>query len=393
MDDLTLTLAMELIGRPSITPDDAGCQDILVARLAKIGFHIERLRFGNVDNLWARYGDAEPLLVFAGHTDVVPPGPLEQWQSPPFSPEIREGYLYGRGAADMKSSLAAMITACEQFLTDHPQPYGSVAFLITSDEEGPAINGTVKVIQWLKDRGEQITWCLVGEPSSTTQLGDTIKNGRRGSLNGRLLLHGMQGHVAYPHLAQNPIHAIGAILTVLGDEVWDRGHASFPPTSFQISNLRSGTGAVNVIPGDLEMRFNFRFSPAVTVEQLQNRTRLMIDTALLNEEVKTGQVFQYQLEWSLSGPPFFTPPGDLVTATVAVIRAETGLEPELSTSGGTSDGRFIAPTGAQVIELGPLNATIHQVNERIAVADLAKLSRIYQSVLERLLGGSNHTRS
>lgn len=384
--DTTLALALELIRRPSITPDDAGCQEVLIARLATLGFRIERLRFGEVDNLWARYGDAEPLFAFAGHTDVVPPGPLEQWQSPPFAPEIRDGWLYGRGAADMKGSLAAMITACERFLAIHPQPCGSLALLITSDEEGAAADGTIKVVEWLEARGEKILWCLVGEPSSTDQLGDVIKNGRRGSLNGRLRLRGMQGHIAYPHLAQNPIHAIGAILMVLSDEIWDQGHAFFPPTSFQISNLRSGTGALNVIPGDLEMQFNFRFSPAVTVEQLQERTRLIIDTALLNEEVKTGQVFQYELEWSLSGPPFFTPPGDLVAATVAAIRAETGLEPELSTSGGTSDGRFIAPTGAQLIELGPLNATIHQINERVAVADLDRLSRIYQGILERLLG-------
>ncbi|MCC8988035.1 MAG: succinyl-diaminopimelate desuccinylase, partial [Candidatus Contendobacter sp.] len=274
----------------------------------------------------------------------------------------------------------------ERFLAIHPQPRGSLALLLTSDEEGAAADGTIKVVEWLEARSEKIRWCLIGEPSSTAQLGDAIKNGRRGSLNGRLRLRGIQGHIAYPHLAQNPIHAIGAILMVLSDEIWDQGHAFFPPTSFQISNLRSGTGAVNVIPGNLEMQFNFRFSPAVTVEQLQERTRLIIDTALLNEEVKTGQVFQYDLEWSLSGPPFFTPPGDLVAATVAVIRAETGLEPELSTSGGTSDGRFIAPTGAQVIELGPLNATIHQINERVAAADLDRLSRIYQGILERLLG-------
>ncbi len=384
--DATLALALELIARPSITPDDAGCQEALIARLATLGFRVERLRFGEVDNLWARYGDAEPLFAFAGHTDVVPPGPLEQWRSPPFAPEIRDGWLYGRGAADMKGSLAAMITACERFLAIHPQPRGSLALLLTSDEEGAAADGTIKVVEWLEARSEKIRWCLIGEPSSTTQLGDAIKNGRRGSLNGRLRLRGIQGHIAYPHLAQNPIHAIGAILMVLSDEIWDQGHAFFPPTSFQISNLRSGTGAVNVIPGNLEMQFNFRFSPAVTVEQLQERTRLIIDTALLNEEVKTGQVFQYDLEWSLSGPPFFTPPGDLVAATVAAIRAETGLEPELSTSGGTSDGRFIAPTGAQVIELGPLNATIHQINERVAAADLDRLSRIYQGILERLLG-------
>lgn len=382
----TLDLALELIRRPSVTPVDAGCQELLATRLAALGFQVERLRFGEVDNLWARLGQAEPLFVFAGHTDVVPPGPLEQWTSPPFAPAIREGWLYGRGAADMKSSLAAMITACEGFLAVQPQPRGSIAFLITSDEEGAAVEGTVKVMERLEARGEKITWCLVGEPSSSAQLGDVIKNGRRGSLNGRLRLRGLQGHVAYPHLAQNPIHVIGPILTVLADEVWDQGDEFFPPTSFQISNLHSGTGAVNVIPGDLELLFNFRFSPAITVAQLQERIRLIMDTGLLNEEVKTGQVFQYDLEWSLSGLPFFTAPGELVAATVAAIRAETGQEPELSTSGGTSDGRFIAPTGAQVIELGPLNATIHQLNERVAVADLEPLSRIYQGVLERLLG-------
>ncbi|MDS4019795.1 MAG: succinyl-diaminopimelate desuccinylase [Candidatus Competibacter sp.] len=382
---VTLDLTFDLLRRPSITPEDAGCQELLIARLERLGFRVERWRFGKVDNFWARYGDREPLLAFAGHTDVVPPGPPDQWQSPPFTPEVRDGYLHGRGAADMKGSLAAMVTACERFLTAHPQPRGSIAFLITSDEEGAAVDGTVRVVERLEARGEKIRWCLVGEPSCSAQLGDTIKNGRRGSLNGRLLLRGIQGHVAYPHLAQNPIHAVGAILTTLTDQVWDRGHESFPPTSFQISNLRSGTGADNVIPGDLEMVFNFRFSPAVTVEHLQERTRLIVETALLNEEIKTGQVFQYELKWSLSGLPFFTPPGDLVTATVAAIRAETGLEPELSTSGGTSDGRFIAPTGAQVIEFGPLNATIHKIDERIPVADLETLSRIYEGVLTRVL--------
>ncbi len=384
--DATLELALDLIRRPSVTPEDAGCQEVMIARLEALGFRIERLRFGEVDNFWARHGDSGPLFVFAGHTDVVPPGPLAQWQSPPFAPNLRDGYLYGRGAADMKSSLAAMITACERFLAACPQPRGSIAFLITSDEEGVAINGTVKVVEWLQARGEKMTWCLVGEPSSAQQLGDTVKNGRRGSLNGRFVLRGVQGHVAYPHLAQNPIHAVGAILTTLGDEIWDEGDAFFPPTSFQISNLHSGTGAVNVIPGELEMQFNFRFSPALTVAQLQERTRLIIETGLLNEEVKTGQVFQYDLEWSLSGLPFFTPPGDLVAAAMAAIQAETGLTAELSTSGGTSDGRFIAPTGAQVIELGPLNATIHKVNERVSVSDLARLSRVYEGVLIRLLG-------
>ena len=381
----TLDLAIDLIRRPSVTPEDAGCQEVLIARLAALGFRVERLRFGEVDNFWARFGDREPLLAFAGHTDVVPSGPSEHWQSPPFVPTIRDGYLYGRGAADMKGSLAAMITACERFLADHPQPHGSIAFLITSDEEGVATDGTVKVVERLEARGEKMRWCLVGEPSSAARLGDTIKNGRRGSLNGRLVLRGVQGHVAYPHLARNPIHAVGAIITALADEIWDQGHEFFPPTSFQISNLRSGTGADNVIPGDLEMLFNFRFSPAATVERLQERTRLIVDTALLNEEVKTGQVFQYKMKWRLSGPPYFTAPGDLVAAAAAAVHAETGLDPQLSTSGGTSDGRFIAPTGAQVIELGPLNATIHKVDEGVAVADLERLSRIYQSVLTRLL--------
>jgi succinyl-diaminopimelate desuccinylase len=385
MDD-TLALAVELISRPSVTPDDAGCQEVLMARLAALGFRIERLRFGEVDNFWARLGDAEPLLAFAGHTDVVPSGPLEQWQSPPFTPTVRDGMLYGRGAADMKGSLAAMITACERFLARHPHPRGSIAFLITSDEEGVAVDGTVKVVEHLEARGEKMRWCLVGEPSCSQQLGDTIKNGRRGSLNARLLLRGVQGHVAYPHLAQNPLHAIGPLLTALADEVWDQGHDFFPPTSLQISNLHAGTGAVNVIPGQLDCLFNFRFSPAVTIEQLQERTRLIIDTALLNEEVKTGQVFQYDLEWSVSGPPFFTPPGDLVAAALAAIRAETRLEAALSTSGGTSDGRFIAPTGAQVIELGPLNATIHKIDEGVAVADLERLCRIYEGILGRLVG-------
>ncbi|RUQ37005.1 MAG: succinyl-diaminopimelate desuccinylase [Candidatus Competibacteraceae bacterium] len=381
----TLDLAIDLIRRPSVTPLDAGCQDLLSARLAALGFRIERLRFGDVDNCWARFGEREPLFAFAGHTDVVPPGPPEQWQSPPFAAEIRDGWLYGRGAADMKSSLAAMVIACERFLAACPQPRGSIALLLTSDEEGPAVDGTVKVVDLLEARGEKIRWCLVGEPTSSSQLGDTLKTGRRGSLNGQLRLRGTQGHVAYPHLAQNPIHALGPILTALTDEVWDQGDDFFPPTSFQVSNVRSGTGAVNVIPGDLELWFNFRFSPALTVDQIQERTRLIVETGLLNEEVKTGQVFQYALEWNLSGPPFFTAPGELVAAATAAVQAATGLTPELSTSGGTSDGRFIAPTGAQVIELGPSNATIHKIDERIAVADLERLSHIYQDILTRLL--------
>lgn len=382
----TLDLALELLRRPSVTPADAGCQEILIARLQVLGFQIERLRFGDTDNLWARFGDGGPLFAFAGHTDVVPSGPPDQWRSPPFVPTLRDGCLYGRGAADMKGSLAAMITACERFLAAHPRPLGSIGFLITSDEEGTAVDGTIKVVERLEARGEKMRWCLVGEPSCVSRLGDTIKNGRRGSLNGRLILRGTQGHVAYPHLAQNPIHAIGAMINSLVDEIWDQGHAFFPPTSFQISNLRSGTGADNVIPGELEILFNFRFSPAVTVDQLQERVRLIVETALLNEEVKTGQVFQYRLEWRLSGPPFFTPPGDLVAAARAAIHAETGSEPELSTSGGTSDGRFIAPTGAQVIEFGPLNATIHKIDECVPIDDLDRLSRIYEGILVRLLG-------
>ncbi|MBK9951243.1 MAG: succinyl-diaminopimelate desuccinylase [Candidatus Competibacteraceae bacterium] len=382
----TLELALDLIGRPSVTPEDAGCQTVLIARLEALGFRVERLRFGDVENFWARFGDSDPLFAFAGHSDVVPPGPLERWRSPPFAPTVRDGVLYGRGAADMKGSLAAMVTACERFLAARPQPRGSIAFLITSDEEGAAVEGTVKVVERLEARGEKMRWCLVGEPSCAKQLGDTIKNGRRGSLNGRLLLRGVQGHVAYPHLAQNPIHGVGPLLAAFVDEVWDEGHAFFPPPSFQISNLRAGTGAVNVIPGELELLFNFRFSPTVTVEQLQERIRLIVETRLLNEEIKTGQVFQYDLDWTLSGPPFFTPPGDLVAAARAAIRAETGLESELSTSGGTSDGRFIAPTGAQVIEFGPLNATIHKIDECVLVSDLDRLSRIYEGILSRLLG-------
>lgn len=384
--DATLELTRALIARPSITPDDAGCQELISARLAALGFRLEPMPCGEVRNLWARLGEAEPLFVFAGHTDVVPPGPLEHWQSPPFIPEIRDGWLYGRGAADMKGGLAAMVTGCERFLAACPQPRGSIGFLLTSDEEGVAVDGTVKVVERLEARGEKIRWCLLGEPSCVSQLGDAIKNGRRGSLNGRLLLRGVQGHVAYPQRAQNPLHAIGPILSALVDEVWDQGHDFFPSTSFQISNLHAGTGADNVIPGQLELLFNFRFSPAVTIAQLQERTRLIIDTGLLNEEVKTGQVFQYQLDWRLSGPPFFTPPGDLVAAAVAAIRAATGLEPELSTSGGTSDGRFIAPTGAQVIEFGPVNATIHKIDECVLAEDLDRLSRIYADILTRLLG-------
>ncbi|HYQ90999.1 MAG TPA: succinyl-diaminopimelate desuccinylase [Candidatus Competibacteraceae bacterium] len=380
----TLELAMELIGRPSVTPDDVGCQEIMIARLETLGFQIQRLRFGAVDNFWARYGDREPLLVFAGHTDIVPPGPLAQWHSDPFTPTLRDGYLYGRGAADMKGSLAAMITACERFLAA-PHPAGSIGFLITSDEEGEAIDGTVKVVEFLQARGERIDYCLIGEPSSHTRLGDEIKNGRRGSLNGRLTVRGIGGHVAYPHLVRNPIHACGPIITALAAEVWDRGDTFFPPTSLQISNIHAGAGTVNVVPETVEMLFNLRFSPAVTAPGLQARIEQIIATAVMNEEIRNGTVLQYDLEWKLSGLPFITPPGELLAAVTTAVRQKLGIEAQVSTGGGTSDGRFIAPTGAQVVELGPVNATIHKVNECVAVEDLDRLSRVYERVLSELV--------
>jgi succinyl-diaminopimelate desuccinylase len=372
----TTQLALDLIRRPSVTPEDGGCQVAIAARLSKLGFAIEPLPFGEVANLWARRGKEAPLLVFAGHTDVVPTGPLEQWQSPPFSPEIRDGYLFGRGAADMKGSLAAMVTACERFIAQHPKHRGAIAFLLTSDEEGPSVNGTVKVIETLQARGEKIDWCVVGEPTCLKQVGDAIKNGRRGSLNGRLRVHGAQGHVAYPHLADNPIHRAAPALAELCAITWDQGNAYFPPTTFQISNLRAGTGADNVIPGELEVLFNFRYSTELTQETIQQKVE-----ALLNRHG-----LRYTLQWKLSGEPFLTEVGDLVEAAREAIRAVSGVETELSTSGGTSDGRFIAPTGAQVIELGPVNATIHKLNECVAVADLDTLSAQYQGILERLLG-------
>ncbi|HXH03027.1 MAG TPA: succinyl-diaminopimelate desuccinylase [Candidatus Competibacteraceae bacterium] len=382
----TLELAQELICRPSVTPDDAGCQELMIARLQRLGFRIERLRFGEVDNFWARRGEAGPVFCFAGHTDVVPTGPRPQWSCDPFTPTLRDGWLYGRGAADMKGSLAAMITACERFLAAHPDHRGSLAFLVTSDEEGLAHDGTRRVVEHLEARGEKITWCLVGEPSSSERLGDVIKNGRRGSLHGHLVIKGVQGHVAYPHLVRNPIHAAGPIIAALADEVWDRGNDYFPPTSFQISNVHAGTGATNVVPGEVELRFNFRFGTESTVQGLQERVIALIDSALRNEEVKHGHVIDYTLEWELSGLPFLTPTGELVDAACAAIAAELGIRPELSTSGGTSDGRFIAPTGAQVVELGPVNATIHKIDERVRAADLDHLSRIYEHVLRRLLG-------
>jgi succinyl-diaminopimelate desuccinylase len=371
----TLQLAQDLVARHSVTPDDAGCQALIAARLEQLGFHIDHLRFGEVDNLWARRGTAAPLLVFAGHTDVVPPGPPEEWDSDPFTPSVHDGYLYGRGAADMKSSIAAMVTACERFVSTHPEHAGSIAFLITSDEEGPSINGTVRVVEWLTARGVKIDWCLVGEPSSLQQAGDVIKNGRRGSLNAVLKFHGQQGHVAYPQLADNPVHRAAPALAELVAIEWDRGNAHFPPPTFQISNIHAGQGTENVIPGTLELLCNWRFSTESSAESLQARL----------EQVLGRHGLKYSVQWKLSGHPFLTPAGALVDAARAAIRAVTGRDTELSTSGGTSDGRFIAPTGAQVLELGPVNATIHKVNECVKIDELEQLSVIYEGILERLL--------
>ena len=371
----TLALACDFIARPSVTPDDAGCQALMAERLAAIGFRIEFMPFGEVTNLWARRGETGPLFCFAGHTDVVPTGPLDQWTSDPFTPTIRDGLLYGRGAADMKGSVAAMVTAAESFVTEHPDHQGSIAFLLTSDEEGLAVDGTVRVIERLEERGEKIDYALVGEPSSSERLGDTIKNGRRGSLSGWLRVQGKQGHVAHPHRAKNPFHASAPALAALCAEVWDEGNDSFPPTSFQIANLNMGTGADNVIPGHLEAQFNLRFSTELTPETIQTRVRQILNAGN----------FDYDLSWRLSGKPFLTPAGELVAATREAIRTVQEIESELSTSGGTSDGRFIAPTGAQVLELGPLNGTIHQIDECVSVADLDQLSVIYRQILHRLL--------
>ncbi len=371
----TLELAKDLISRASVTPEDAGCQALMQARLRALGFACEDLPFGEVSNFWARRGDSAPLVVFAGHTDVVPTGPLEDWTSDPFTPTVRDGMLYGRGAADMKGSLAAMITACEAFVAAHPDHRGSIGFLITSDEEGPSVNGTVKVVEHLVGAGVSIDMCLVGEPSSSRQLGDVIKNGRRGSLNGKLRVHGKQGHVAYPQLAENPIHLALPALAELAAIEWDRGNDHFPPTSFQISNIHAGTGAENVVPGELEVMFNLRYSTELTDTRIRERVHALLDRHGL----------RYDIDWRLSGKPFLTPAGELVDAARNAIREVTGIEAELSTSGGTSDGRFIAPTGAQVLELGPLNATIHQVDECVSVESLDRLSRVYTVMLENLL--------
>lgn len=375
----TLALTIDLIRRASVTPEDAGCQALMAERLAALGFAIEPMRFGEVDNLWARRGSKGPIFCFAGHTDVVPPGPLDQWHSPPFEPEIRDGLLYGRGACDMKGSLAAMITATERFIAAHPDHKGSIAYLITSDEEGPSIDGTVRVVEALSARGEQIDYALVGEPSSHERLGDIVKNGRRGSLNGTLTVRGKQGHVAYPHLADNPVHRAAPALAELCAEHWDQGNDHFPPTSFQISNLNAGTGAENVIPGELYVRFNWRFSTELTPKTIQQRTETILARHGLDDRATC------QLDWRLSGKPFLTPAGELVSAARDAIEVETGQSTTLSTSGGTSDGRFISPTGAQVLELGPINATIHKVNECVGVDELDTLSAIYSGILTRLL--------
>jgi len=371
----TLDLAKELISRASITPEDAGCQDLMMARLQALGFKLETLSFGDTRNFWARRGTQAPLFCFAGHTDVVPSGPLDEWQSDPFQPEVRDGMLYGRGAADMKGSLAAMITATEAFLVKHPEHRGSIAYLITSDEEGPATDGTTRVMETLEQRNEKIDWCLVGEPSSTDRLGDVMKNGRRGSHGCCLTVKGIQGHVAYPHLARNPVHEALPALAELVARKWDQGNDHFPPTTFQISNIHAGTDATNVIPGTLEVLFNFRFSTETTHQELEQQV----------EEILSRYALDYDIEWTLSGPPFLTAEGILLDAAQQAVRDIMGYSARLSTSGGTSDGRFIAPTGAQVLELGPLNATIHKVNECVAVDDLDNLSRIYARLLELLL--------
>ena len=371
----TVELAMQLVAQPSVTPKDAGCQAMMTERLQDCGFSIENLRFGDVDNFWAIHGSSGPIFCFAGHTDVVPTGPVESWSHPPFTPTIVEGQLYGRGSADMKGSLAAMVVAAEEFVSEFPKHQGRLAFLITSDEEGIAVNGTVKVVDWLQQQGITPEWCLVGEPSSSTRCGDTIKNGRRGSLGCRLTIKGTQGHVAYPHLAANPIHLGMPALEELTREIWDQGNTFFPATSFQVSNINAGTGATNVIPGTVEVLFNFRFSTEVTDLQLMGRAE-----AILNKHQ-----LDYEAEWNLSGQPFITERGDLVQAAINCIARTTGLEAELSTAGGTSDGRFIAPIGTQVVELGPVNQSIHRVDENVSIDDLNTLTKIYKNILHELL--------
>ena len=373
----TLELTQNLMARRSVTPADEGCQQVMTERLAALGFAIEPLPFGNVENFWARHGSSAPLLCFAGHTDVVPTGPLEEWRTDPFVPSIRDGVLYGRGAADMKSGLAAMLTATQEFVRAHPRHKGSIAYLITSDEEGPSVDGTKRVVETLAARRERIDWCVVGEPSSEASIGDTIKVGRRGSFSGRLTVHGVQGHVAYPQLAENPVHTLAPALAELTSRLWDTGTEHFQPTSFQVSNLNAGTGAPNVIPGELKARFNLRYSPVQTLEALKETV----------EGILRKHGVRYTLEWYLSGEPFYTPPGTLSDAVGAAVAEVTGSLPKLSTGGGTSDGRFIAPLGAQVVELGVVNASIHKVNECVRLEDIEALHRMYFNVLRNLLIG------
>ncbi len=371
----TLELTQQLIARRSLTPQDDGCLSLIGARLEPLGFKLEMMRCGNVDNLWARRGNSSPVVCFAGHTDVVPTGPLDKWHSDPFTPTVRDGMLYGRGASDMKGSLAAFVTSIEKFVAANPDHNGSIALLLTSDEEGVAVDGTVRVVEALQARSEKLDYCIVGEPTSVNKSGDTIKNGRRGSLSGTLTVKGVQGHIAYPHLVKNPIHLAAPAIAELAGVIWDNGNEYFPPTSWQISNIHGGTGATNVVPGTVEILFNFRFSTASTVDNLKARVHEILDRHKL----------EYDLKWELSGKPYLTPRGNLVDAVSAAIRKVTGIDTELSTSGGTSDGRFIADICPQVIELGPLNATIHKINECVAVADLDDLSEIYRLTLENLL--------
>jgi succinyl-diaminopimelate desuccinylase len=372
----TIHFASELISRASVTPQDAGCQQIIAGELEKIGFKAEHLRFDEVDNLWIIHGNGTPCLIYVGHTDVVPAGPLENWASDPFKPEIRDGFIYGRGAADMKGSIASMVTAMERFITDHPDHKGTIGMLITSDEEGPSVNGTRRVMEYLNANNIRIDWCLVGEPTCVNAIGDVIKNGRRGSLGAVLRVYGIQGHVAYPENASNPVHLVSPVLTELTNTIWDDGNEFYPPTSFQISNISAGTGADNVIPGRVDIMFNFRFCTESTHEELRKRVEDILDKNQLS----------YDIVWKLSGEPFLTKQGKLLDAVVAAITEHTGKTPEISTNGGTSDGRFIAPTGAEVVELGPVNATIHKIDECVKVDDLDKLSEIYLCVLQKLLG-------
>ena len=373
--DSCLKLTSELISRASVTPEDGGCQKLIADRLEKLGFRATHLRFEDVDNLWITRGDGDPVFTFVGHTDVVPTGPLDQWDSDPFTPEIRDGMLYGRGAADMKSGIAAFVIAIERFISKNPDHQGTIALLITSDEEGPSINGTRKVVDYLEENNIKIKWCLVGEPSSEKKLGDMVKNGRRGSLGGNLIVRGVQGHVAYPHLADNPVHKLSPALDEICDKVWDEGNEFYPPTSFQISNIHAGTGADNVIPGEVEVMFNYRFCTEITEQELIEQTEAILDKYYID----------YELEWRLSGYPFLTAEGSLVDAVKQAVSEVAGYETELSTGGGTSDGRFIAPTGAEVVELGPINETIHKLNECVNVEDLDLLSEMYENILNTLL--------